>query len=54
MTMLVFFSASAPALIISTELGNGLLLTKYFVEKFHVVSYNRRLPGSKAVKLTFG
>jgi len=48
MTMLVFLSASAPALIISTELWNGLRLTKHFFEKSHVTSYSRRLPGSKA------
>jgi hypothetical protein len=47
MTMLIFLSASAPADIISTELGNRLPFTKYFFEKFHVAFYSRRLPGSK-------
>ena len=48
MTTLVFLSASAPAHIISTEIGNGLRLTKYFFEKFHMASYSVLLPSSKA------
>jgi len=46
--MLVFLSASAPADIISTEVRNGLLLTKYFFEKFHARPYIRLFSNSKA------
>ena len=47
MTVLVFLSTSAPADIISTELGNGLALTKYSFTQLHVDAYSRTLLGNQ-------